>query len=140
VRTAVDTSVLLDVFQPDPRFGPASREALRRAYASGSLVACDIVWAEVRAHFPAEDVFEQALRTLGVRFEATSSRAAAAAGEVWRQGRKASKTLRGRVVADFVVGAHAQFQADALLTRDLGFYRRYFPALRVLDPAASDAI
>jgi predicted nucleic acid-binding protein len=139
VRTAVDTSVLLDVFQPDPRFGPASREALRRAYANGSLVACDIVWAEVRAHFPADDVFEQALRTLGVRFDPTSARAAAAAGQLWRQSRTASKTPRNRVVADFVIGAHAQLQADALLTRHLGFYRRYFQTLKVLDPTASEA-
>jgi len=137
VKTAVDTSVLLDVFQPDPRFGPASREALRRAYTHGALVACDIVWAEVRAHFPADDVFEQALRTLGVRFDAVSAGTAAAAGRLWQQGRKASKTPRDRVVADFLIGAHAQLQADALLTRDLGFYRRCFHELTVLDPAAS---
>jgi len=140
VRTAVDTSVLLDVFQPDPRYGPASREALRRAYAKGSLVACEIVWAEVRAHFSEEGVFEEALLTLSVRFDAASARTAAAAGELWRQGRKARKTPRGRVVADFVIGAHAQLQADALLTRDPGFYRRYFQTLKVLDPAASEAI
>jgi len=140
VRTAVDTSVLLDVFQPDPRFGPASREALRRAYAKGSLVACDIVWAEVRAHFPAEEVFEEAVRTLGVRFEAPSARVAAAAGQLWRQSRKASKRSRNRVLADFVIGAHAQLEADALLTRDPGFYRRYFRTLKILDPAASEAI
>ena len=51
MTTAVDSSVLLDVLGVDPRFGERSREALRVADDSGALVACDIVWAEVRARF-----------------------------------------------------------------------------------------
>ena len=54
MKTAVDSSVLLDVFGGDPRFGTASLDALRVAYDSGPLVACDLVWAEVRAHFNAD--------------------------------------------------------------------------------------
>jgi predicted nucleic acid-binding protein len=38
------------------------------------------------------------------------------------------------VVADLLVGAHAAHQADRLLTRDRGFFRRYFDDLMVLDP------
>ncbi len=41
---------------------------------------------------------------------------------------------RERVVADFLIGAHALCQADRLLTRDRGFYRSYFSSLEVLDP------
>ncbi len=39
-----------------------------------------------------------------------------------------------RVVADFLVGSHASLCADALLTRDRGFYRTEFSGLRVLEP------
>lgn len=45
MKTAVDSSVLLDVLGADPRFGGTSREALRAAYDAGALVACDLVWA-----------------------------------------------------------------------------------------------
>jgi predicted nucleic acid-binding protein len=44
---------------------------------------------------------------------------------------------RERVIADFLIGAHAMAKADRLLTRDRGFYRRYFKDLTVLDPSGS---
>jgi hypothetical protein len=140
MKTAVDTSVLLDVLTADPIFGQASRQALRRAFDAGALVACDVVWAEVRAHFPTEDAFARTMDALGVRFDPVGESAAQLAGRMWRESRRAARasgTGRDRVVADFLVGAHALRQAAALLARDRGFYRGRFGGLKLIDPSAA---
>jgi predicted nucleic acid-binding protein len=137
MKTALDSSVLLDVLGANSEFGEASREALRAAHDAGALVACEVVWAEVRAHFPDDEPFREAMRLLGVRFDPLPPEAAELAGALWRQRRKQSaESGRNRVVADFLVGAHAWLRADRLLTRDRGFYRRAFEGLTVTDPSA----
>jgi hypothetical protein len=133
VITAVDTSVLLDVFGADAEFGPRSAAALRVCLAEGSLIACEVVWAETAASFATDVAAEQALNGLRVGFSATDDSIALAVGRAWRAYRKAGGT-RERVVADFLVGAHALARADRLLTRDRGFYRSYFAGLPIVDP------
>jgi predicted nucleic acid-binding protein len=39
-----------------------------------------------------------------------------------------------RVIADFLIGAHARCLADRILARDRGYYRDYFKGLRLLVP------
>ncbi len=133
--TAVDTNVLLDVFGADQKFGPASAQAVRRCLGEGALVACEAVWAETATAFPNSERFRRAMDELSVEFEPLDEEAAVRAAEAWRRYR-ASGGRRGRIASDFLIGAHALTAADRLLTRDRGFYRRYFAGLKVLDPTA----
>jgi hypothetical protein len=132
VITAVDTSVLLDVFIADKTHGPASRAAIKECLAEGSLVACDIVWAEISA-FSSADKAAAAMEGLGVAYSPLTTAAALAAGEAWKAYRRKGGT-RTRMVADFLIGAHAKVQAERLLSRDRGFYRAYFRGLEIVEP------
>ena len=131
--TAVDSNVLIDVFEPDPVFGPASTRQLQRCISEGGLIACGVVWAEVVALAPSRQTFHEAMGSLGVLFDPLDERSAVDAGVACGAYRRA-RGPKDRLIADFVIGAHATVRADRLLTRDRGFYRRYFQDLPVIDP------
>ncbi|MGH8901101.1 MAG: type II toxin-antitoxin system VapC family toxin [Egibacteraceae bacterium] len=131
--TSVDTSVLLDVFGADRVFGPTSRSTLSDCLATGSVVACAVVWAEVAGFFPSPPAAGDAMDTLGVGYSAMQRDAALAAARSWNAYRQQGGS-RQRMVADFLIGAHALRHADQLLTRDRGFYRAYFSDLKILEP------
>jgi len=136
VITAVDSNILLDILGANPTFGPASVKALRTATQQGRLVVCEVVWAEVAAWFTSAEAAGGALRRFEVEFSALTMEAALEAGIAWRAYRERGGA-RTRVIADFLIGAHALCQADRLLSRDRGFYRSYFKRLSVLDPSNS---
>jgi len=132
--TAVDSSVLLDILSGDREFGEASRRALRECTMRGALVACEVVWAEVAGWFK-EDSRKLVEERLRVEFDAMQLDAAITAGRAWQRYR-AARGPRQSLIADFLIGAHAATQADRLLARDRGFYRRYFTDLNVIEPSA----
>jgi predicted nucleic acid-binding protein len=136
VITAVDTNILLDVFGADQNFSAASAVALRRCLKEGALVASEVVWAETATAFGDTGRFQDAMRKLAASFSPMTEEAAIRAAEAWRKYRTGGGP-RNRIAADFLIGAHALVAADRLLTRDRGFYRRYFAGLRVIDPATA---
>jgi predicted nucleic acid-binding protein len=132
LRTAVDSNVLLDVLLPSPRFRDASLAALERASAEGSLVVCEVVWAEAGGQFDSARSCAETFERVGVELLPSAAETAFSAGRAWVEYRRRGGR-RDRVVADLMVGAHALHQADRLLTRDRGYYRTHFPRLRLWD-------
>lgn len=137
---ALDTNVIYDILLADQEFGPSSRDFVKGISLDDSLVACDVVWAEASAGFPDKTAFTRQMAALGINFSPMPEVAAIRAGEIWKKARleaaKRKEKLRLAIVPDILVGAHALECADALITRDRGFMRRYFSKLKVIDPSA----
>ena len=93
-----------------------------------------MVWAEVATGFQRATEAAEALERLEINFSPMRMESAIAAGAGFRAFRAAGGQ-RQRVVADFLVAAHAEVAADRLLSRDRGFFRRFFDGLEVLDPS-----
>jgi predicted nucleic acid-binding protein len=132
--TAIDTNVLLDILVPNEKFCDASIQALEGAAAEGSLVVCDLVYAELCIHFSTQGECDRFLHGNEIRVEALNSQAHFLASRVWRAYRKQGGQ-RVRILADFLIGAHAHVQAARLLSRDRGFYKKLFPTLSLIDPS-----
>ncbi len=131
--TAIDTNVLMDIFAADTKFAEKSAATLRNCLNKGSVVACDIVWAETSSVFTDTSQFNSVINSLSLQFSPMNSSSAQLAGEFWQQYRKKGGS-KSRIVADFLIAAHALLQCDCLLTRDKGFYRKYFKNLKIIDP------
>jgi predicted nucleic acid-binding protein len=160
MKTAVDTNVLLDWLTDDPRFAEASRQALGEALGRGPVVICPVVHAELAAWFEEVQQLEAFLQELAIHTDPFDSRAIHVAGRAWKAYTRnrgdqvqcrhcghgftpecplchGAVTWRQHTIPDFLIGAHALVQADALLTRDRGYYRTHFPTLRLIVPHGS---
>jgi len=132
--TAIDTNILLDILLPNEAFCDAAVEALENSAGAGSLVICDLVYAELCVHFATQRECDEFLIGNEIRVELLTREAHFSASRVWRAYRQQGGT-RTRILADFLVGAHAQHQATRLISRDRGFYRELFPCLTLIDPS-----
>lgn len=133
---ALDSSVLLDILVGDAVHAGASEQAIADALARDDVVVCDAVVAEVQTVLDTSASVMDTLSSLGIRYQPTHESAAMRAGHM-NQRFRARGGRRERVVADFLVGAHALLQCDGLITRDDSFFRDYFKGLKLIVPKAS---
>jgi predicted nucleic acid-binding protein len=136
---ALDSNVLIDFIGNDPSAADAADSALRRALAGGPVVVCDVVLAEIVTGLGDGAAVVDKIEALGIDFLPLERRSAVRAGEMQRRyaQRRRQAPLHHeapRVVADFLIGAHALLQCQGLVTRDAGFFRDYFKGLKVIVP------
>lgn len=135
--TAVDTNVIVALWDMDPSLNSAAQSALDRALGRGGLTISAPVFAELLAcpgrHETFLDKFlqdtgiaidwdldESVWRTAGRAFQAYAVRR-----------RKQGDSGPRRILADFVIGAHAAQRGFELLTLDDRMYRTAFPWLKI---------
>lgn len=132
MRTALDSSVILDVLTNDKIWADSSHKSLNEAMSAGSLVIGECALAEITPALAIGDL-ELFLADWGIQFVPMSRSAAIVAGGMYRTYIE-RKGAAKRVLPDFLIGAHAIHHADRLLARDRGYYRDYFSDLELLEP------
>jgi len=135
MRTAIDSSVLWSLIKEETGW-EAWAEALQGAASEGPLLVTAVTFAELSPSAGAPATLTGFLNRLGIRYDDIREEAAFLAGSTFKAYR-----LRGgprqHLVPDFLIAAHAQVQADRLAAKDRGYLRRWFPHLRLLEPAAN---
>ena len=141
LKTSLDTNILLTLWLSEPG-APALIDQLEELSFAGPLVVCAPVWVEL-CGLPGLQPSKVAdlLGQLDVSVDFTIHRnawelAAPAYGAYAGRRREAGGGQPRRLMADFLIGAHAATACRRLLTADADFYRRAFPKLTVVSPKA----
>jgi len=137
MTTAVDTNVVIALWDKDSTLNFAAQNALDRAFHRGTLVAAAPVFAElIRAPGRTETFIDSFFDETGIRVDWELGepiwRLAGRAFQAYAERRRKQRD-RGalRILADFLIGAHASANGYRLLTLDDGLYREAFPALAI---------
>lgn len=137
MRTSADTNILSAIWSNEAGAEEIA-ESLGEAKQAGAVLVSGVVYAELFAHPKAtetflNDFFTQTGIVLDLRFdEATWHEAGRRYANYATRRRHTGGEGPKRLLADFLIGAHALFQADRLLTLDPVRYKQDFPELRLL--------
>ena len=132
--TLVDTNILLDLVTNDRTWADWSQRQLEAAAVRGPVLINDVVYAELSVGFLRVEEVEATITAAQVDVAPIPREALFLAGKAFQLYRAGGGSRSG-VLPDFFIGAHAAVAGLALLTRDAGRYRSYFPTVDVLAPA-----
>ncbi len=138
MTTAIDTNIVSALWNADDTLNRMAQGALDVLFGREKLVISGIVYAELLAAPRQTETFldnfceeswisvewelgERVLRVAGAAFQGYAGRRRKQKGEEPR-----------RILADFLIGAHAAVNGYRLLTLDAGMYRAAFPRLGIV--------
>jgi predicted nucleic acid-binding protein len=138
MTTVVDTNVIVALWDRDPSLSSAAESALDAALGRGSLVTTATVFAELMAApGRSESFLDSFFRETGIHTDwALNEPVWRSAGRAFQsyaaRRRKQREAGPRRILADFLIGAHASEGGHSLLTLDVHLYRTAFPNLTVI--------
>jgi len=133
--TALDTNILVSLWNEDDSLNLAAKTAMRAALERGSLIIAAPVFSELLASPAKDEAFlDEFLAATGIsvdwNLDETIWRIAGRAFQVHAPRRRRQREPGPRrIVADFLIGAHAFQNGFSLLTLDVQFFRAAFPRL-----------
>ena len=137
MTTAIDTNVLVALWDEDPTLSSAAQTALEAAFHRGGLVVSAPVFAELIAAPGRTEAFVSSfLEDTGIVVDWDLSEAVwRSAGRAFRsyaeRRRRHRESGTRRILVDFLIGAHAATHVFRLLTLDERLYRASVPALTI---------
>lgn len=128
----IDSNVILDVTHDDPEWGDWSDAQISKLQSEGLLVN-PLIYAELCAG--AESTFEvdRVMAQLKLEYQEIPKDALFLAAKAFLKYRRRGGT-KTAPLPDFFIGAHAESLGVAILTRDEGRYRTYFPNVALICP------
>jgi predicted nucleic acid-binding protein len=133
--TALDTNILVSLWNEDESLNLAAKTAIQAALERGNLIIAAPVFSELLASPSKDEAFlDEFLAATGISvdwdLDETIWRIAGRAfqAHATRRRRQGEAGPR-RIVADFLIGAHALQNGFPLLTLDTRFFRAVFPRL-----------
>lgn len=134
MRTAVDANIFFDLLSGPADVAEIAYAALASAKESGDIVVSMICYAEVSRSFGSQQEAGEFFDQLGCRLDRMDEDQAFLAGRFFTDYKRRGGT-RTRILGDFLIAAHAQLNADRILTRDVRFFGPNFPGLKAVTPA-----
>lgn len=129
----VDTNVLVDILQDDRDWADWSVGQLRAQSQVHELAINPVIYAELSLNFASVAALDAAVDSMGLQLKDLPRPALFLAGKAFVKYRRAGG-IKGNVLADFFVGAHAAVMGWAILTRDGRRYKNYFPRVALVVP------
>jgi predicted nucleic acid-binding protein len=137
MTTAIDTNIFVALWDEAPVVASAARTALEAAFQRGNLTVAAPVFAElIAAPGRTENFVEAFFADTGIvidwELEEAIWRSAGRAFRGYAERRRKRRDLGARrILADFLIGAHAAAHDYRLLTLDVHIYRAAFPTLKI---------
>jgi predicted nucleic acid-binding protein len=141
MRSALDTNILVALWSNE-KSAKQIEAVLGDAYLNGSIVISGPVYVELHAHPQITEKFiDNFISSTGIILDLTFEiftwkEISQAYSKYCKQRRESKGGVSKRLVADFMIGAHAKMQADRLITLDKERYTKYFSGLKLVVPGA----